>query len=133
MSSVLAHTATVTPRRIAFLRAESTTIGWSVNTGYTTQQVMTNAAFSAAMNDTTTNIAAASVLRDMGDEIRTVDANGYHTASYRRVQQMLGQGAEGVGGDDPTYLTYYVAVWSANPSLGSPTEVYPAVTVSRLG
>ena len=131
MSSVLAYTTTVTPRRIAFFRTLADTVGWSLLSGFTTQQVMTNAAFSAAMNDTTTTITSPAILKDMGDEIRTVDSNGFHTASYRRVQQELGQGAEGVGGDNPTYLTYYIAVWSANQSLG--TEAYPAVTVARVG
>jgi hypothetical protein len=136
MSSVLAYTATVTPRRIAFLRAEAATATWTVNSGATVEQVMTTTAFAA----NTTLVAAAapsditsgSVLRDMGNEIRTVDANGFHTASFRRVQIQRGEGAEGVGGTFADgYLTYYVCVWSANQSLA--TEAHPAVTVSRLG
>ncbi len=135
MSSVLAYTATVTPRRTAFLRAEAATDTWAV-TG-TVEQVMTTTAFAA----NTTFVAAATpslittgtLLKDMGNEIRTVDALGYHTASFRRVQILIdGQATDGVNGTEANgFLTFYVCVWSADTSASS--EAYPAVTVSRTG
>ena len=130
MSSVLAHTAQISPRRSAFLIAGADTVTWSVSSGFTVQQVMTTAAFAAATATSTTS----GLLKDMGDEVRTVDSTGYHTASFRRVQSLIdGQGTEGVNGTEANgYLTFYVCVWSADTSAVA-SESYPAVTVTRTG
>ena len=137
MTSVLRRTASVPTRRIGYFRtfdAAVTTPLFTINSGYTLQQVMTTTAWDAATTTGVASLPIGRVLKDMGDEVRTVDSNGFHTASFRRIQLEYGDGSEGVGDNTDVnnpWKTYYVCVWSANYNLDA--DSYPVVRVVRIG
>lgn len=122
MSSVLRYTSQI-DSTLKYLLALDTTTVYTVNSGASTNAIMTDSDFTSATSTSTT--AQGTQFRDLGKSVMTRNAQNQHTALYRLVQPQLGYTTEGVP-DAYSTQRFYVRVWAADSSILS-------VTVARTG
>jgi hypothetical protein len=123
MSSVVRELAQIDARTRFFVCVgATTTVEYVPNGSGSFNAIMTAAAFDTATDNST--YANGTLLKDMGQAVTVVAANGQHLAKFRLVQEMDSATDEGV----PIPACSYVCTWTADSISGT-----YAVTVVRAG
>ncbi len=112
--------------REKYLLAVSSTNYYVPKDGSVITTVMTTQEFAAAVEEGPFIGAAASLYRDLGKEVFTLNGAQQQVSAYRLCQRVLGSTSEGVPVDYEEYDKFYVRVWAADPSADP-------VTVARIG
>lgn len=110
MSSLVRELSQIKPR-IRYYLAVQTTDQYSPD-NYRFSAIMTETAF--ANHTVTTFGDSATIYRDMGKQIITLNAQKIHTSTYRLVQMMRGIASEGISSDWESD-SFYIRIWSAEP------------------
>ncbi len=115
MSSAIRQYAQMNPMIRYFIPMEDIS-GVAIQSGYTTQSLMTVSDFAAATSyETFTDVSQGQLLKDLGRAVTIYDAaTGAHLELWRLVQKVQSATTEGVDGDLTTgYYTFYIKVWDA--------------------